>query len=192
MIQSFCMGKYYTIVKDNAKSIRAKCAPVENITQKEIDLVNSMKDYLVASQTEEIRERYHMREGVGLAAPQIGKNIRALVVYYETPLEDGSVKIVDHRLINPKIISESVKETYLSAGEGCLSVDGEHQGYVYRKYKIMVKAFDVKTQKDTTITASGFEAIVLQHELDHLDGILFYDHIDKKNPFFEKPDTVRL
>lgn len=186
------MSKYFTIVKDNAKSIRAKSQPVMNITQKEIDLVNSMKDYLVASQDEEIRERYHLREGVGLAAPQIGKNIRALVVYYETPLEDGTTKVVDHRLINPKIISESVKEAYLRAGEGCLSVDAEHQGYVYRKYKIMIKAFDVKEKKETTISASGYEAIVLQHEMDHLDGILFYDHIDKKNPFIEKPDAIKL
>ena len=99
------MSKFFTIVKDNAKSIRAKSAPIENITQKEIDLVNSMKDYLVASQDEETRNKYHLREGVGLAAPQIGKNIRALVVYYEVPQDDGTTKVVDHRLINPKIIS---------------------------------------------------------------------------------------
>ena len=99
---------------------------------------------------------------------------------------------MDHRLINPRIISESVKQVYLSGGEGCLSVDNEHQGYVYRKYKILVKAYDVKQQKETVITARGYEAIVLQHEIDHLNGVLFYDHIDKKDPFKLIPDAVRL
>lgn len=185
------MKKYFKIVKDNSNSIRSKCVNA-NIDQETIDLVNSMKDYLVDSQNEEIRNKYHMREGVGLAAPQIGKNIRALVVYYEEPQEDGSVKIIDHRLINPKIILESVKEAYLSNGEGCLSVDDEHQGYVYRKYKIQVKAYDVCLKKENIITAYGFEAIVLQHEIDHLDGILFYDHINKKDPFLVKDGAVRL
>lgn len=186
------MSKMFTIVKDNAKSIRARSTEVSNIGQDEIDLVNQMHDYLVSSQDEKIREKYHLREGVGLAAPQIGKNIRALVVYYVTTDDEGNEKVVDHRLINPKVISESVKLAYLGGGEGCLSVDKEHQGYVYRKYKIIVKAFDAKLGKENIITAYGYEAIVLQHELDHLDGILFYDHIDKKNPFKEIEGAVRL
>ncbi len=185
------MSKYFKIVKDNIKSLRNKCVEAP-INQETIDLVNSMKDYLIASQNEEIKNKYHMREGVGLAAPQIGKNIRALVVYYENTLDNGTIEIVDHRLINPKIIMESVKEVYLSNGEGCLSVDDEHQGYVYRKYKIQVKAYDVNLGKETIITAHGFEAIVLQHEMDHLNGVLFYDHINKKDPFFIKEGAVRL
>ena len=80
----------FTIVKDNAKSLRARSSVVENITQEEIDLVNKMHDYLVDSQDEKIREKYHLREGVGLAAPQIGKNIRALVVYYTTIDDEGN------------------------------------------------------------------------------------------------------
>jgi peptide deformylase len=186
------MKKMFTIVKDNAKSLRARSSVVENITQEEIDLVNKMHDYLVDSQDEKIREKYHLREGVGLAAPQIGKNIRALVVYYTTIDDEGNEKVVDHRLINPKVISESVRLAYLAGGEGCLSVDDEHQGYVYRKNKIIVKAYDVKLGKENIITAYGYEAIVLQHELDHLDGILFYDHIDKKDPFKVIEGSVRL
>lgn len=186
------MDKYFKIVKDTVASLRGKCSIVEPINQDVIDLVNSMKDYLVASQDEKIRNKYHLREGVGLAAPQIGKNIRALVVYYSVPQEDGTEKIIDHRLINPKIISESVKQVYLQNGEGCLSVEDDHQGYVYRKYKIQVKGYDVVLGKETIITAYGFEAIVLQHELDHLDGILFYDHIDKKDPFKVIEGAVRL
>ena len=188
------MSKYFRIVKDNEASIRQRCKEVENPNdEKMINLVNQMHDYLIASQDEKIREKYHMREGVGLAAPQIGHNKRALVVYFKEEDEDGNlIREVDHRLINPKIILESVKESYLSCGEGCLSVDNEHKGYVYRKYKIQVKAFDVKQRKETIITARGYEAIVLQHEIDHLNGVLFYDHINKLDPYFVKEDAIRI
>ena len=49
-----------------------------------------------------------------------------------------------------------------------------------------------QTKKEEIITARGYEAIVLQHEIDHLNGILYYDHIDKKNPFNQKEDAIRL
>ena len=150
-----------------------------------------MHEYLLASQNEAIAQKYNIREGVGLAAPQVGRNIKALVVYFEEP--DGeNTRIIDHRLINPKIILESVKECYLAGGEGCLSVDEHHEGYVYRHNKIQVKAINAQTQKEEIITARGYEAIVLQHEIDHLNGVLYYDHIDKKNPFIEKEDAIRL
>ena len=186
------MKKFFKIVNDSAKSLRARSVEVPEITQEYIDLLNEMHDYLVASQDEEISEKYHLREGVGLAAPQIGKNIRALVVYYKTTDAEGNEVVVDHRLINPKVISESVKLAYLANGEGCLSVNDEHNGYVYRKNKIIVKAYEVKEKKEVIITAYGYEAIVLQHELDHLNGILFYDHIDKKDPFKVIDGSVRL
>ena len=184
------MEKYFRIVKDNAKSIRAKSIEAE-INDENIALANALKDYLIASQDEKISEKYHLREGVGLAAPQIGKNIRIISVYYEED-EGDKKRIIDHRLINPTIISESVKLAYLAAGEGCLSVDEKHDGYVYRHYKIQVKAYDVALAKETIITAYGFEAIVLQHEIDHLNGILYYDHINKSNPFEIKENAVRL
>lgn len=186
------MQKLMKIVKDTNPNIRKRCVEVNPIDQDTIDLVNSMAEYLKLSQDEEFKNKHHIREGVGLAAPQIGKNIRALVVYYEDIDSDGNKIIIDHRLINPRIISESVKLAYLSGGEGCLSVDEEHQGYVYRNFKILVKAYEVKEGKEVVITARGYEAIVLQHELDHLNGVLFYDHIDKKDPFKVIPDSVRL
>ncbi len=186
------MSKLFKIVKDNATSLHSKSVEVSEITPEIISLVNDMAEYLKLSQDTSFREKHHLREGVGLAAPQIGKNIRALVVYFEEENEDGSIRVVDHRLINPKIISESVKKVYLSGGEGCLSVDDEHKGYVYRNYKILVKAYEVSQGKEVVITARGYEAIVLQHEIDHLNGVLFYDHIDKKDPFKVLPDSIRL
>lgn len=186
------MDKLFKIVKDSAKSIREKSVEVNPITPEVIELANRMAEYLKRTQDDTYREKHHLREGVGLAAPQIGKNIKVIVVYYEEQNEDGSIRVVDHRLINPRIISESVKQVYLSGGEGCLSVDAEHQGYVYRNYKILVKAFDAKTQKEIVVTARGYEAIVLQHEIDHLNGILFYDRIDKTNPFKQIEGAERL
>ena len=185
------MKKYFKIVKDSNPNLRQKCEEVKEITPEIIDFVNEMHDYLVASQNEEISQKYNIRPGVGLAAPQVGRNIRALVVYYEEEV-DGDIVAIDHRLINPKIILESVKEVCLSGGEGCLSVDDVHEGYVYRHNKIQVKAFNAQTKKEEVITARGYEAIVLQHEIDHLSGILYYDHIDKKNPFLQKEDAIRL
>ena len=185
------MKKYFKIVKDSNPNLREKSEEVKEITPEIIDFVNEMHDYLIASQDEEISKKYNIRPGVGLAAPQVGRNIKALVVYFEDEIE-GKKIIVDHRLINPKIILESVKEVYLSGGEGCLSVDDVHEGYVYRHNKIQVRAFNAQTKKEEIITARGYEAIVLQHEIDHLSGILYYDHIDKKNPFIEKLDAIRL
>jgi len=177
------MAKQFKIVKDKIPSLRERCRLVENPNDPAIlELINEMHDYLVLSQDEEYAQKHHIREGVGLAAPQIGQNLRMLVVYYKDYVDDKEVEI-DHRLINPKIVSESVKKVALSAGEGCLSVDDAHPGYVYRPYKIIVKAFDAKEGKEVFITARGYESIVLQHELDHLDGVLFYDHISKKDPF---------
>lgn len=177
------MSKLFKIVKDKIPTLRERCLPVENPNDPAIlGLIDEMHEYLVLSQDETYAEKHHIREGVGLAAPQIGHNIRMLVVYYKD-LVDGKEIEIDHRLINPKIVSESVKKIALSGGEGCLSVDDAHPGYVYRPNKIIVKAFDAKQKKEVFITARGYEAIVLQHELDHLDGVLFYDHINKKDPF---------
>ena len=185
------MKKYFKIVKDSNPSLRLKSEEIKEITPELISFVNDMHDYLVASQNDEISKKYNLIEGVGLAAPQVGRNIKALVVYFEEQTDEG-VRVIDHRLINPRIILESVKECYLSGGEGCLSVDNSHEGYVYRHNKIQVKALNAQTMKEEIIIARGYEAVVLQHEIDHLNGVLYYDHIDKKNPFNQKEDAIRL
>ena len=89
---------------------------------------------------------------------------------------------VKYGLINPRIIASSVKKCALRSGEGCLSVKQDHPGLVYRYFKITLKAFDIFSNKEIEINAKGYDAIVLQHELDHLSGILYYDRIYKSNP----------
>ena len=61
-------------------------------------------------------------------------------------------------------------------------MDGEHPGYSHRYYKIKMQAYDALTKKDIVITARGFDAIVLQHEYDHLDGKFYYDRINPSRP----------
>jgi peptide deformylase len=180
------------IVKDTAKSLHSRCAPVEDPRSPEIKAtLDEMTKYLKDSQDPAFREKNpSVREGVGLAAPQVGINKRMLVIYYPSVSEEG--KFVEYQLVNPLIVSQSIRQCYLASGEGCLSVDQEHPGYAYRAYKITVKAYDAHRGEDIEIRALGFDAIVLQHEIDHLDGILFYDRIDKKDPFKEIPGSVEI
>ena len=180
------------IVKDNEPSLRMRCAPVETpLTEENQTLIDEMLQYLLASQDPKFRESHpDCREGVGLAAPQVGHNLRMLVISYATGDEKNPV--IEYQLANPRIVRSSVKKCYLSGGEGCLSVDEDHRGRVYRDYKIVVDAYDTKAKADITITARGYDAIVLQHEIDHLNGILFYDHIDKANPNKDIPGAVEI
>ena len=176
------------IVKDNVKSLREKCAPVEMpLSKNDEKLLLEMLDYLKKSQDDEYAEKHNIRSGVGMAAPQVGVNKRMFVVYYQ--LGD---KLVEYALVNPKIVATSLKLCYLSGGEGCLSVDKDHQGYVYRPNKVTIKAYNLLEKKDVEIIARGYDAIVLQHEYDHLNGILYYDHIDKKDPFKHIDNTIEI
>ena len=109
---------------------------------------------------------------------QVGHLKRMFVIYYQK--DDG--QIIQYQLINPKIVETSVKKCALKNGEGCLSVDKEYSGYAHRYYKVRMRAFDAIQNKNIEIVASGFDAIVLQHEYDHLDGIFFYDRIDRVKP----------
>lgn len=177
------------IVKDKVKSLReiSKEVPLP-LSEKDEKTLKSLVDYLKLSQDEEYREKHpSVREGVGLASPQIGVNKRMLVVMYK----EGEKEIL-HALVNPKITVSSVKKSYLASGEGCLSVDDYHPGKVYRSYRITVEAYDGLKKENVTIKAEGFEAIVLQHEIDHLNGILFYDRIDKNDPDKVIPGAVAI
>jgi peptide deformylase len=178
----------FRIVKDTEKSIRLRCEKVElPLKDEDKKLLTKMLDYLIKSQDEEYANAHNIRAGVGLAAPQIGVQKQMLVIYY-----DNGESITQYALVNPKIISSSVKMCYLQSGEGCLSVDNDHKGHVYRPYKIRVKAYDFLTNKEIEIIARGYDAIVLQHEIDHLSGVLYYDHIDKKNPFKILDNSIAL
>ncbi len=95
-------------------------------------------------------------------------------------------------MVNPKIISSSAKKAYLTAGEGCLSVPKDKPGYVYRYYKITLEAFDVVSNQQVKLRLVGYPAIVFQHEYDHLDGVLYIDKIDRREPYTVDPDAIAI
>ena len=166
------------IVKDNNPIMRKKSLPVElPLSAEDKATLDEMLNYLKLSQDEEYARKHNIRAGVGIAAIQIGLLKRMFCIYYET--DNGPV---EYQLVNPKIIEYSIRKCALRDGEGCLSVDGEHPGLSHRYYKIKMQAYDALSDRDIVITARGFDAIVLQHEYDHLDGLFFYDRIDQNNP----------
>ena len=166
------------IVKDSNPIMRKKSEPVAlPLSKEDKATLDEMLNYLKLSQDEEYAKKHNIRAGVGIAAIQIGLLKRMFCIYYE---KDGG--IVQYQLVNPKIIEYSVRKCALKDGEGCLSVEEDHPGISHRYYKIKMAAFDALTNQDIVITARGFDAIVLQHEYDHLDGLFFYDRIDKNNP----------
>lgn len=180
--------KIFKIVKDSDKNLRKKCLEVSLPLDEETkNTLLEMIEYLKISQDEEKAKKYNIRSGVGLAAPQIGIQKRMLAIYVQS--ED---QVYEYALVNPKIISESFKMAYIESGEGCLSVDKDHKGYVYRHYKIKVNAFNALTNKEETIEFKGYLAIVAQHEIDHLDGILYYDRINKLNPFEHRNSAISI
>lgn len=167
------------IYKDTNPIMRQKSSEVTlPLSKKDKEILDAMLEHLKMSQNEEYRKTHKIREGVGLAAVQVGHLKRMFVIY--SPKEEGQV--IQYQLVNPKIVETSVKKCALKNGEGCLSVDKEYSGYSHRYYKICMRAFDALQNKDIEIEASGYDAVVLQHEYDHLNGVFFYDRIDKARP----------
>jgi peptide deformylase len=111
--------------------------------------------------------------GVGLAGPQIGVMRRIIVVHVPADWDDDGAPEIRLTLLNPEIVKGHGDEVGL---EGCLSIPG-WVGHVRRQTSITVKAMDLNNRA-VRIKAEGFFARVLQHEIDHLDGILFVDRMD--------------
>lgn len=141
--------------------------------------INLIIEYLTNSQIEELEKKYDLRPGMGMAAIQLGIPKRYFVVVHEQEIKETFKTYI---LINPKIISTSSEIIYVEEGEGCLSVNREVEGIVPRHARITLEAYDMDGNK---IKVRGREelAACFQHELDHLDGILFTDKIDKNDPY---------
>ncbi|MCB5245568.1 MAG: peptide deformylase [Candidatus Cloacimonadaceae bacterium] len=140
------------------KVLRLKCEEVqvidENISQFAEDLIATMYQW----------------DGVGLAAPQVGVNKRIIVIDAER--KDNPKKQSPLVMINP-IIEESSGET--ETEEGCISIPDIY-AKVVRPSNITVSYTDIKNEQHR-IKLSGYPAVIVQHECDHLDGILFTDHL---------------
>mgnify|MGYP004624341937 CR=1 FL=1 len=157
--------------------------PLDQDTKETIDKIIK---HLTYSQIEEYEKKYDLRPGMGLAFVQLGILKRIIVIVDE--YEEG--KFDNYVVINPVIISNSKEIIAADAGEGCLSVNREIDGHVPRFARVTVEGYDVDGNK-IRIRAREELSIAFQHEIDHLNGILFYDHINKNKPFFSE-DEIRL
>jgi peptide deformylase len=127
-------------------------------------------DRSIQTLIDDMLDTMRAEQGVGLAAPQIGVLLRVVVVEYT---EEESDEVHQTILINPEILS---RDGEWMAEEGCLSVPG-YVGTVPRAVKITVKGKD-RNGRDVKIKTAGPLAHILQHEIDHLDGILYIDYLD--------------
>jgi peptide deformylase len=127
---------------------------------------------------ENLVDTMRLSGGVGIAAPQAGI-LKRIIIVDVTPANPGHGLL---RLLNPKIVFSSGKRR---GREGCLSIP-EYRANITRARKVRVEAL-TPGGEPVTIEAKGFEAVALQHEIDHLDGILFIDRItDMKRDLFKR------
>ncbi len=174
------------ILEDNNTFLSKKCKPVTfPLDKKDIELVNKMVSYIDACYLNK-DEQYGIRPGIALAGPQVGCDKR--IIYIHFGLDKKEYRYL---LANPKIIATSVQKCYLKDYEGCLSVKKEHKGHVARYYRVKVEAIDMlNNNKKIVIDATDILSICLQHEIDHLDGILYYQRIDKNHKDLSDDQTL--
>lgn len=153
--------------------------------KQDIKLAKYMVEYLKLSQDEDYAEKHNIRGGMGLAFVQLGKLKNIFVIANKN--EDDT--FIQHIIVNPKIISHSEERIYVDEGEGCLSVNRETSGVIPRYARITVEYQDLEGNKKI-IRVREEIAIAFQHEIDHLNGILFVDKIDIENPYKEM-NTLR-
>jgi peptide deformylase len=152
--------------------LAAPCRPVEEFGASLASLILDLRDTMYSS------------PGVGLAAPQIGLSVQVSVIDVTRP-STSKTRHTGHgflELVNPKLVHA---EGLQIPREGCLSVP-ELLGNVRRHQKVVVRTYTIEG-KTREIRAEGFEALALQHEIDHLDGRLFLDRIqDIKTDIFRR------
>jgi peptide deformylase len=141
--------------------LKTVCTPVVSLDMEVAALVQDLVDTMVAA-----------GHSVGVAAPQIGATRRVVVVDVSRSKLGAANNHGLLVLINPEILEREGQETMR---EGCMSVP-DYTGNVTRAQSIVVQFLD-REGSERVISASGFEAVAIQHELDHLDGLLFLDRV---------------
>lgn len=121
---------------------------------------------------EDMFETMHTAQGIGLAAPQIGKSLRMFIAD-ASPLEDEEIGEWKQVFINPEIIEEDGDDWAFE--EGCLSIPTIRED-VMRPEKLKIRYFDENWEEHTEVF-DGMKARIVQHEYDHIEGILFTDHL---------------
>ncbi len=148
------------VLKFPDKRLQQVSSPIEKITDEIRELARDMLDVM------------YDEPGIGLAAPQVGEPIRLIVVDTEWTAEDAERNPLV--LVNPEIVERSGKIVWT---EGCLSVP-DFEADVERASHVRLRASNLEGE-DLEIAASELQAVCFQHEIDHLDGILFIDRISR-------------
>lgn len=183
------------IIREGHPTLRAVAQKVAfPLSDEDILLGEKMMQFLKHSQDPAMAEKLRLRGGVGLAAPQIDVSRRIIALLVPNPTdEEGNPPTQAYALqevmYNPKIVAHSIQEAAVEGGEGCLSVDREVPGYVIRHARVTVEYVD-KAGQQHRVKFKGFNAIVVQHEIDHLNGIMFYDRIDPQHPLTLKDGVL--
>jgi peptide deformylase len=149
------------IVTYNDPVLREKTEPIEELSDSISELIENMIETMYNS------------DGVGLAAPQIGKSLKLFVMDGDPVLEDDEEKYGVLTFINPEIIEKKGKK--IPMDEGCLSIPDIREK-VFRPETIVIRYKDENFQ-DQEKEFSGWMARIIQHEFDHLNGILFIDYL---------------
>lgn len=185
------------IIREGNPILRAVAEDVTfPLSDQEIILGEKMMQFLHHSQDPVMAEKLGLRGGVGLAAPQLDISKRIIAVLVPNPEDaDGNppkeAYSLQEVMYNPKVVAHSVQDAALGDGEGCLSVDRNVPGYVVRHARVTVEYF-TKDGEKKRIKLKGYNSIVVQHEIDHTNGIMFYDRINPNNPFEIKEGLLIL
>ncbi|MFC1748051.1 peptide deformylase [Pseudomonadota bacterium] len=156
--------------EDN-KILRKKSEPLEQIDEDMLTFLDDMKETMIK------------KDGIGLAAPQVGKNIRVVICTLGSGTKDERI----FEMINPEILSRSGK---MEVGEeGCLSLPAIFDN-VERHKSISVKYND-RRGEEFTLNLTDLDARIIQHEVDHIDGVLFVDRV-KKGSVLVQPNSPHL
>lgn len=181
------MFKQLKILDEKDKRLRQVSKEVSlPLSKEDKEIIDKIIKQLTYSQIEELSEKYDLRPGMGLAFPQLGILKRIIVIVYE--YEEG--KFENYVVVNPKIVSNSTEMVALETGEGCLSVNREVDGHVPRYARITLTGYDMDGNK-LSLRLREELAVAFQHEVDHLNGVLFFDKINKKKPFYSE-NEIRL
>lgn len=185
------------IIREGNPTLRTVAEDVTfPLSDQEIILGEKMMQFLHHSQDPVMAEKLGLRGGVGLAAPQLDISKRIIAVLVPNPEDpDGNppkeAYSLQEVMYNPKVVAHSVQDAALGDGEGCLSVDRNVPGYVVRHARVTVEYF-TKDGEKKRIKLKGYNSIVVQHEIDHTNGIMFYDRINPNNPFEIKEGLLIL
>ena len=185
------------VIREGNPTLRAVAEDVTfPLSDQEIILGEKMMQFLHHSQDPVMAEKLGLRGGVGLAAPQLDISKRIIAVLVPNPEDaDGNppkeAYSLQEVMYNPKVVAHSVQDAALGDGEGCLSVDRNVPGYVVRHARVTVEYF-TKDGEKKRIKLKGYNSIVVQHEIDHTNGIMFYDRINPNNPFEIKEGLLIL